>query len=175
MVEQRKYKRFEIVNCAFALLRSSPVELSRIKKMGMGEIAVAVFRSNPAKLGPIIDISMGGLAFRYLKSHKPSDKSLELDILVASCGFYLSDVPFIPISDFEVAGQVSGGPQKEKQASVQFDGLTHHQISQLDYFIQNFSIHQQIKTPSKLAWITKTIKKAQQKRKTGHFPNNRLY
>jgi hypothetical protein len=113
MVEQRKYKRFEIENGAFALLRSSPAGLSRIKKMGIGEIAVAVFRSNPAKLGPIIDISMGGLAFRYVGSQKPSDKSLELDILVAGYGFYLSDLPFIPISDFEVADKVSVGSLEE--------------------------------------------------------------
>ena len=102
---------------------------------------------NDTILGQIIDISMGGLAFRYIDSKMPTDAS-DLDIFLPERDFCLGKIPMKTISDYEidntVACKIVGGVHSSckamKRGSVQFGELRHHQESQLEHFIQNYTI-----------------------------------
>jgi hypothetical protein len=60
-MERRIGRRYRVQPGTFAVLRSTSIELSKIKDMSMGEIAFAVIKSKPIKMGQIINIS------RYFK------------------------------------------------------------------------------------------------------------
>jgi hypothetical protein len=77
------------------------------------------------KVGPLIDISMSGLKF--------------LDIFLTDRDFYLSYVPFKAVSDSKTPDSPSGSVTT-RQCIVQFGDLTPHQMSQLQYLIQNHTI-----------------------------------
>jgi len=87
-------------------------------------------------MGQIIDISRGGLAVRYIAGEERSNDSSELSIIFADHSFYLPKVPIETISDFEIAKMpfISMTPRRR---GLQFGELTHHQMSELEYFIQN--------------------------------------
>ncbi len=135
--EKMKHKRFMAMEGAFALMRSAPSNLDRIKDMSRGEIAIAVFKSKPILKGQIISIGRDGLTFRYFSSEERSSHSVELDILFADIRFYLENLPFKTISDLDVDNEFAYSSLKRKLLRVQFGELDLHQISQLDYFIQN--------------------------------------
>ncbi|MES0362944.1 MAG: PilZ domain-containing protein [Desulfobacteria bacterium] len=120
VVEQRRYKRYEVPTDSF----------------------VALGPQNSI-LGQIIDVSMGGLAFRFMDSKKPTDKSY-LDIFLTERDFCLGKVPVKAVSDYEIDNTVTcklvEGVYRctaMRRSSVQFGELTHHQMSQLEHFIQN--------------------------------------
>jgi hypothetical protein len=52
----------------------------------------------------------------------------------------LENLPFKIISDLDVDNEFSYSSQKRKLMRVQFGELDLHQISQLDYFIQNCTV-----------------------------------
>jgi hypothetical protein len=114
--ERRKYKRFQAADGALAVLRPS--------------------WPHSATIGQIIDISRGGLAIRYIAGEERSNDSSKLSIVFADHSFYLPKVPTKTISDLEIARMpfISMTPRRR---SLQFDGLTRHQVSELEYFIQN--------------------------------------
>jgi hypothetical protein len=56
-MERRIGRRYRVQPGTFAVLRSTSIELSKIKDMSMGEIAFAVIKSKPIKMGQIINIS----------------------------------------------------------------------------------------------------------------------
>ena len=122
---------------AFALIRSAPSKLGQIKDMSRGEVAIAIFKSKPILKGQIINISRRGLTFRYFPSEELSSQSVELDILFADIRFYLENLPFKTISNLDVDNEFPYSSLKRKQLRVQLGELDLHQISQLDYFIQN--------------------------------------
>ena len=107
------------------------------KRSSVNTGGFARLRSKPSKLGKIIDISRSGLAFRYFSSEEQSNQSVELDILFADDRFYLKNLPFKTISDLGVDNEFSYSSQNRKLMRVQFGELDLHQISQLDYLIQN--------------------------------------
>jgi hypothetical protein len=120
IVEQRRYKRYEVPTGSF----------------------VALGPQNSI-LGQIMDISMGGLAFRYMDSKKPIDESY-LDIFLTERDFCLGKVPVKAVSNYEIDNTVTcklvEGVYRYtamRRSSVQFGELTHHQMSQLEHFIQN--------------------------------------
>jgi hypothetical protein len=120
IVEQRRYKRYEVPTGSF----------------------VALGPQNSI-LGQIMDISMGGLAFRYMDSKKPIDESY-LDIFLTERDFCLGKVPVKAVSDCEIDNTVAcklvEGVYRctaMRRSGVQFGELTHHQMSQLEHFIQN--------------------------------------
>ncbi len=115
IVEQRKHKRFEVQSGAF---------------VGVGP--------DFNKVGPLIDMSMDGLAFCY-RAHVKQRKGLSLDIFSTDGDFYLSYVPFKAVSDSKTPGTPSGSVTT-RQCTVQFGDLTPHQMSQLQYLIQNRTI-----------------------------------
>jgi hypothetical protein len=120
--DRRKHKRFQVQDGAFILL--SP---------------------DSTVLGHVVEISMGGLAFLYVTSEKPSNKSSELEILlaeelVADRSFYFDKVPFKTISDFSIPNKLSLGSITIRRHGVQFGKLTRDQASALEHFIQNYTI-----------------------------------
>jgi hypothetical protein len=135
--DRRKHKRFMTVEGAFALIRAAPSELGSIETMSRGEIAIAIFKSKPIRMGQIINISRSGLSFRYFPSEEQPDQPGELDILFADMSFYVENLPFKTISEIHVDNEYSYSSQSRKLLSVQFGELDSHQISQLDFFIQN--------------------------------------
>jgi len=120
LVERRKHKRFEIPT-------------------GM----LVSVRPHGPNLGEVIDISKGGLAFRYYGGQEPSDGSNESDnrlkIFLEEGNFHLNDVPFRTVTDFGTY-QVPFPSVTMRRSSVQFSSLTHHQISQLENFIENYAV-----------------------------------
>lgn len=116
-VERRKHQRFQVQDGAFAIL--SP---------------------DFCNWGQIIDISRGGLAFRYTGSEQLPNASFDLGISSAKVGFYLGKVPFKVIWDFEIANEVDYNFTTIRRCGVEFGKLTPHQISQLEYFIEDHAL-----------------------------------
>lgn len=135
--DRRKQDLFMAMEGAFAIIRSAPSKLGQIKDMSRGEIAIAIFKSKPILTGQIINISRSGLTFRYFPGEERSNQFVELDILFANIRFYLENLPFKTVSDLDVDNEFSYSSQNRKLMRVQFGELNLHQMSQLDYFIQN--------------------------------------
>jgi len=114
IVEQRRYKRFQVPKGTF---------------VGLGP--------HDTKVGQIIDVSMGGLAFRYVGDAEPSNG--ELDIFLSERDFYVGRIPFKTVSDFEITGRI-GSSISMRRSGVQFRKLTRGQTSQLEHFIQNHTL-----------------------------------
>ena len=118
--ERRKHKRFQAEEGAFAVLRPA--------------------WPHSTILGQIIDVGMGGLAFRCVASKDRSYGSSELSIVVANHGFYLNKLPVQTVWDFEIA-TMPFASMTPRRCNVQFGDMTHNQVSQLQYFIQNHTEH----------------------------------
>ena len=87
MIERRKYMRLPVKKGAFALLRTSIIDLNRIKEMSMGEIAFSVLKSDAVKIGQIKDASIGGLSFSYIDNNGESVKTSQtITVLEAEQG-----------------------------------------------------------------------------------------
>lgn len=104
--------------------------------------SVAILKSDTStKLGLITDISRGGLSFCYLDlEHEKDLKSLlKVNIFREVDGFSLFNVPCKIIKDYNSphAKSIISGPLRK--CSVQFAELTSDKISQLEYFIENFT------------------------------------
>ncbi len=139
-IEQRAHKRFQVNKDAFALIRPTAAKHIRVADRSMAEIACAVYRSKPIKFGRINNISMGGLSFRYIDGEERSLQPLVLDILVADCGFYLENLTFKNIADFEIADDPAINSFKMRLNQVQFEGLEPAAIMKLKYFVENYSV-----------------------------------
>lgn len=135
--ERRNTKRLSVKRGAFALIRSKNESLINIDKMSMGEIAIAVIKSNPTKLGQIQNLSKEGMSFQYVADDSKSKGIFSLDLLLADRRMHLKDLPFKPVSDFEIQDDLSLNPIKTKQFSLQFKELTSNQKEQLDNFIRH--------------------------------------
>ena len=140
-VERRVHKRFQVKKNAFAIVRSKRTHPIQIENMSMGEIALAVIKSDPSKLGRVKDLSTNGLAFYYLDNGKrATDESFRLDLLLADCGFYLEDLAFKTVSDFELIDDFPLNSIKTRQLGVRFKYMTRSQVSKLRYFIHHHTI-----------------------------------
>jgi len=114
--ERRKQKRLQIQNGAFAIVRPEYI-----------------------KLGQIIDIGLEGLAFRYVVTGTRGNTAFEVDIFLVGDGFYLEKLPIKPISDIKLSKKFSNGTLPMRRCGVQFGALTQNQITQLEYFIKNYT------------------------------------
>jgi len=139
-VEKRAHKRFQVNKDAVALIRPAAAEQLRVADKSMAEIACTVYRSKPIKFGRINNISMGGLSFRYITGEERSLQSLVLDILVADSGFYLENLTFKNIADFEMDDEFAINSFKMRLNRVQFDRPLPAQITKLRDFIHSYSI-----------------------------------
>ena len=115
------------------------VERRGHKRFKAQEGASVVLRAHSIELGQIIDVSKSGLAFRYVSSQQPSSGSFELVILSSEAGFYLDEIPFKIISDFETNDDPLSF-SKTRRCGVQFGKLRRKQETQLEYFIKNHTI-----------------------------------
>ena len=122
-------------------MRRNVVERRKHNRFRVKDGASVVLRAHFLELGEIIDVSRGGLAFRYVPSQQPSSGSPQLVILLGDGSFYLADIPFIIISDFEI-NQNPFSSLKISRCGVQFGELTHSQVSEIEYFIQHYATTQ---------------------------------
>ena len=100
---------------------------------------VYVVMENSARRNQVSNISMGGLAFDYEDTGYLIGKgAYELKVL-SDRNVTLERIPFKRITDFAV-GEVLYPYRKIKRQSVQFEGLTNAQKSQLRFFIKNNTI-----------------------------------
>ena len=60
-----------------------------------------------------------------------------LDILLADCGFYLADIPFKVITDFEIPDDILGDSVVMRQVRLQFQKLNANLEAKLNDFILN--------------------------------------
>jgi hypothetical protein len=139
-MERRNYQRYGAQAGTFAVLRSTSVELSKIKDMSMGEIAFAVIKSKPIKMGQIINISRDGLAFHYIDRHGGSNGLFKMDILFAQDAFYLDRLLFKPVFDIEIETDIPLNSFVIRKCGVQFGELNSRQRSRLEYFITNHTL-----------------------------------
>lgn len=146
--DRRQQKRFRVRRGVFCLIRSNPTRLNRIAYMSMGQVAVATLKSRPNKMGQIKDISMNGLSFRYVNPQdRPyesvestgADQSLELDILMADCRFYISNLPFRIIFDIDVKDNCPFNTIRMKHLGAKLGPLTRNQRERLADLIENHS------------------------------------
>jgi hypothetical protein len=140
IVEKRANERIQVNKDAFALIRPAAAKQLRVADKSMAEIACAVYRSKPVKFGRIDNISMGGLSFRYISSEERSGQSLVLDILVADSGFFLENLAFKNITDFEMDGGFEINSFEMRLNRVQFEGLKPAAIMKLEHFVKNYSV-----------------------------------
>ena len=139
-MERRNNKRYGVQPGTFAVLRSTSIELSKIKDMSMGEIAFAVIKSKPIKMGQIINISKEGLAFHYIDRQGTSNSLFKMDILFAQDAFYLDRLLFKPIFDVEIDTDFPLNSFTIRKCGVQFGELNSRQHSRLEYFIRNHTL-----------------------------------
>ena len=139
-MERRNHQRYGVQLGTFAILRSTSIELSKIKDMSMGEIAFAVIKSKPIKMGQIINISNEGLAFHYIDHNKASNCLFKMDILFAKNAFYLDRILFKPVFDYEIKSDIPLNSFSIRKCGVKFGELNQRQRSQLAYFICNHTV-----------------------------------
>ena len=120
--------------------RKRTVERRKNKRYKAVEGAYAAISPNSHKLGQIIDISMGGLAFKYIDtSNDDTSQSLDAEetIFLSSMGYYVGDLPFKTVSDYEVTNAPSFSSMKVRKRHVQFTDLSFKQLFDLDYYLRN--------------------------------------
>ncbi len=130
--------------------RKRTVERRKNKRYKAIEGAYAAISPNSHKLGQIIDISMGGLAFKYIDTSNDDTENKELpeeSIFLSSMGYYVGDLPFKTISDYEVTNAPSFSSMKVRKRHVQFTDLSFKQLFDLDYYLRNNVSEQLEKLP----------------------------
>jgi hypothetical protein len=83
---------------------------------------------------------MGGLSFRYITGEERSNQLLVLDILVAESGFYLENLTFKNISEFEMNDEFVINSFKMRSNRVQFEVLKPAAMMKLKHFVENYSV-----------------------------------
>ena len=112
----------------------------RKKRFQVKEGTYAALINANNKLGQIKDISLVGLSFRYIDSNEQNHPESELKIILAGTGLIMDDLPYEPVSDFEVDDEYTFSSVKMRQMHLAFGELTPQQLSQLDLFILNHTM-----------------------------------
>ena len=115
--ERRKNKRFKAIEGAYAAI--SP---------------------NSQILGQIVDISMGGVCFKYIDPCDTDEAALaqqEDSIFLSSMGYYVGDLSFRIVSDYQVINTPSFSSMKVRKRHVQFFDLGFKQLFDLDHYLRN--------------------------------------
>jgi len=130
--------------------RKRTIERRKNKRYKAVEGAYAAISPNSHKLGQIIDVSMGGLAFKYIDTSEDDIQNEHLPeetIFLSSMGYYVGDLPFKTISDYEVTNAPSFSSMKVRKRHVQFTDLSFKQLFDLDYYLRNNVSEQVEKLP----------------------------
>jgi len=120
--------------------RKRTIERRKNRRFKAVEGAYAAISPNSHKLGQILDISMGGLAFKYIDTSNGENKkeqSPEETIFLSSMGYYVGDLPFQTVADYEVTNAPSFSSMKVRKRHVQFTDLSFKQLFDLDYYLKN--------------------------------------
>ena len=134
-VGNRRHKRYQLKENAFALIRPGSSSPLKLRGKSMGCIACAVFNAKPVKLGKIENISLGGLMFKHVDSKAQLNEALVLDILMAGCGFYLADIAFKIITDAVIPDDVNSEAIGMRQVCLKFQILNGFQQASLKSLI----------------------------------------
>ena len=119
--------------------RKRTIERRRNKRYKAVDGAYAAISPNSHKLGQIIDLSMGGLSFKYIDTSNDKDDNgiPEEAVFLSSMGFYVGDLPFKTVSDYEITNTPSFSSMKVRKRHVQFTDLSFKQLFDLDYYLRN--------------------------------------
>jgi hypothetical protein len=121
--------------------RKRTVERRKSKRYRATKGAYAAISPHSHKLGQITDISMGGLAFNYIDTssddNSREERSREETIFLSSMGYYVGDLPFKTVSDYEVTDTKSLKSMKVRRRHVEFTDLSFKQLFDLDYYLKN--------------------------------------
>ena len=104
--------------------------------------AYATISPESTKIGQIVDISMIGLAFKYIDTHDTQKRNnIPQTLFLSSMGYYVGDINFRTIADFEIACSETDEPSSDAMAirmrRVEFIDLKLKQLFDLDYYIEN--------------------------------------
>jgi hypothetical protein len=138
-IERRKHPRFKVKRGAVAAMfetSSAKEEQAEDMRMNQGSFATA---PEYIQMGQITNISKGGLAFRYFYGEDEHNKLFDLDILFVHDSFYLKKLLANTVWVSQAVRKPSLSVLKCKEQGFQFDELTPHQISQMDFFLQNYT------------------------------------
>ncbi len=127
--------------------RKRTIERRKNKRYKAVEGAYAAISPNSNKIGQIIDISMGGLCFKYINTENKSEEPVnrnEKSIFLSSVGYYVGDLPFQTIADYEITDRPSFSSMKVRKRHVKFTDLTFKQLFDLDYYLKK-NVSEQIK------------------------------
>ncbi len=120
--------------------RKRTVERRRNKRYKAVEGAYAAISPNSHKLGQITDISMGGLSFKYFDTSNNDTEAEEIPedaVFLSSMGYYVGDLPFKTVSDYEIINAPSFSSMKVRKRHVRFTDLNFKQLFDLDYYLRN--------------------------------------
>jgi hypothetical protein len=116
LMERRKFRRFDVINGAFA---------------------VPEFRAGEG--GRILDIGKGGLSYVYVEDTRRSSGAFTMDILLNNIGFYMEKIPVKTVADVAVLNKVPFSVLPTRRCCVEFQELTWHQESQIAHFIHKYT------------------------------------
>jgi hypothetical protein len=127
--------------------RKRTIERRKSKRYQAAKGAYAAISPHSDKLGQITDISMGGLAFNYIDTRNSaanthSSAQQKETLFLSSMGFYVGDLPFKTISDYEVSDAPGLSDMKVRRRHVQFTDLSFKQLFDLDYYLRNNAFDQ---------------------------------
>ncbi|WP_092234759.1 PilZ domain-containing protein [Desulfobacula phenolica] len=120
--------------------RKRTIDRRKNKRYKAEEGAYAAISPNSKKLGQIIDISMGGLTFKYIDTNADDNENENLPeekIFLSSMGYYVGDLPFKIVLDYEIKNAPSFSSMKIRKMHVQFTDLSFKQLFDLDYYLRN--------------------------------------
>jgi hypothetical protein len=83
---------------------------------------------------------MGGLCFKYINTENKSEEPVnrnEASIFLSSMGYYVGDLPFQTIADYEITDRPSFSSMKVRKRHVKFTDLTLKQLFDLDNYLKN--------------------------------------
>ena len=138
-IETKNHERFKVKSGAIAMIRTLSAKQDNTKDMSLDGNSLDTM----VQYCQIISINKGGLVLRYINKNGRSSEAVELDLLFIQdsiCFTYLKNVPVKTVWVFQVAGNTSSSDIKTIQRDVQFGEMTLHQESQLDRFIEKYTI-----------------------------------
>ena len=91
-------------------------------------------------VGEITDISKGGLAVRYPLYDRVLEATSEVTVIFITDRFHVKEIPCKTVSDFQIEESVPFSSISMRRCGLQFAELTQEQDSQLDYFLQNYTV-----------------------------------
>ncbi len=116
------------------------VERRKSKRYKAIEGAYAAINPNSQKLGQIIDISKDGVCFKYIDTSNDNQKSgtkQEDSIFLSSIEYYVGDLHFKAVGDYEITNGSLISFIKVRKRHVQFTNLNFQQLFDLDNFLKN--------------------------------------